>query len=279
LIVRPAEVVRRAAGYLERHDVESPLVNAELLLGSVLGLDRTALYRRTEGLSTSEARLFGRALCRRCVGTPLQHITGEQGFRRLILGVRPDVFVPRPETETVVQVGLDAVRATPSPLVLDLGTGTGAIALAIADEHPGAGVFAIDRSPAAVSLAAENAARLRLDITVVQGDLWAGAPPELHGLLDLVIANPPYVEPEDLANLPVDVRADPHAALVGGIAAVREWIGAAPEWLRSGGTAVTEIGESQGAEVAAIAQEIGLVDVHVHRDPAGRDRAVSGRKP
>jgi release factor glutamine methyltransferase len=277
--VQPSEVVRRAAGYLERHDVESPLVNAELLLGSVLGLDRTALYRRREGLSASEARLFGRALCRRCVGTPLQHITGDQGFRRLVLGVRSDVFIPRPETETVVQVGLDVIHGAPSPLVLDLGTGSGAIALAIADEHHGAQVFAVDSSRSAVTLAAENAARLGVAITVHQGDLWTAVPPELRGALDLVIANPPYVEPDDLPHLHADVRADPHAALLGGVAAIREWMGPAPAWLRSGGTSVTEIGESQGAEVAAIAGEIGLADVRVHRDLAGRDRAVSGRKP
>jgi release factor glutamine methyltransferase len=141
--VRPAQVVRRAADYLERHGVESPVPTAERLLAHVLETDRAGIYARS-GLSTQEARRFGRALCRRCAGEPLQHVTGEQGFRRLVLGVRPGVFVPRPETEVLVQAVLDELRSVDSPLVVDVGTGTGAVALALADELPSATVHATD---------------------------------------------------------------------------------------------------------------------------------------
>jgi release factor glutamine methyltransferase len=275
--VQPSDVLRRAAAYLDRHEVESPLANAELLLGSVLGLDRSGLYRRKEGLSTAEAKLFGRALCRRCVGTPLQHITGEQGFRRLTLEVRPGVFVPRPETETVVEVGLATIRDVDAPTVVDLGTGSGAIALAIADEHPGAKVIAIDRSPEAIRLARANAERLGLVIVTIEGDLWHAVPSEHKASIDLAIANPPYLEPSAHEGLPPDVRADPHAALIGGMAVLRPLVMEAPHWLRSGGALVTEIGDSQGPEAAALAEEAGFVDVVVHQDLTGRDRAVSGQ--
>ena len=130
-MMRPAEVVHRAAGYLERHDVPSPVPTAETLLAAVLGTTRVGLYTREEGLSSAQAKTFGRALCRRCTGTPLQYLTGEEGFRHLTLTVRPGVFIPRPETEIVVERGLSALRGVAAPVVVDVGTGTGAIALAV----------------------------------------------------------------------------------------------------------------------------------------------------
>ena len=277
--MQPSEVVRRAAGYLERHHVESPVANAEVLLAMVLRVDRSGLYRRTQELSSTEARLFGRALCRRCAGIPLQHITGAQGFRRLTLVVHSGVFVPRPETETVVQVGLAAIQGLRGPNVLDLCTGSGAIALAIADEHPGAMVVGVDISPAAASLALTNAEELGLPITVLLGDLWQAVPPERRGTFDLVITNPPYLEPEERNGLPMDVQADPRGALVGGMTMHHRVVMPAPEWLRPGGVFVTEIGDTQGPEVASLTRAAGLVDVTVHQDLAGRNRAVSGRKP
>ena len=167
--MRPALIVRRAADYLSRHDVESPLPTAEILLANVLGTDRAGLYTRDEGLSAGEAKRFGRALCRRCVGVPLQHLTGEQGFRRLTLVVKPGVFIPRPETEILVEHALAAVADVTAPVVVDVGTGTGAIALAIKDERPDARVLAIDVSHDAVALARENAVRAHLDVEVAGG--------------------------------------------------------------------------------------------------------------
>ena len=103
--MRPSDVVRRGADYLQRHDVDAPLSTAEQLLASVLATDRSGVYMREDPLRSGEARAFGRALCRRCSGVPTQHLTGETGFRHLILTVRPGVFVPRPETEIVVDAG------------------------------------------------------------------------------------------------------------------------------------------------------------------------------
>ncbi|MGH2530602.1 MAG: peptide chain release factor N(5)-glutamine methyltransferase, partial [Actinomycetota bacterium] len=100
--MRPSDVLRRATGYLERHRVESPRETAEVLMMTVLRTDRAGLYSRSTGLSSAEARVFGRALCQRCAGTPLQHLTGEQPFRRISVRVQPGVFIPRPETEALV---------------------------------------------------------------------------------------------------------------------------------------------------------------------------------
>src|SRR5438477_242183 len=129
--MRPSEVLRRASRYLEVHGVESPRETAEVLLQHVLATDRAGIYSRPEGLSSDQAKAFGRALCRRCTGEPVQHVTGRQQFRRLELEVRPGVFVPRPETEILTEIGLTEIDDVRDPVVVDVGTGTGAVALAV----------------------------------------------------------------------------------------------------------------------------------------------------
>ena len=276
--MRPADVLRRSARYLERHGVDSPDVAAESLLMLVLGVDRATLHTRTEGLTTAEARMVGRALCQRCAGTPLQHLTGEQGFRRLTLAVRPGVFVPRPETEVLVGAALEEIGGQDDPLVADVGTGTGAIALAIKDERPGATVFATDRSPEAVELARTNAERLSLDVHVLEGDLLAPLPADLRGWVDLVVSNPPYLSAEEVEGLPADVRADPRLALVGGPEVYERLAAEALRWLRDDGVLAVEIGATAGDEVGAILRR-SFGGVRVLPDLAGRDRVVVGRRP
>src|SRR5580765_8250163 len=190
--MRPAEVVRRGARYLERHGVEAPRLNAEALMMRVLDVDRAGLYAREQGLGSAEARAYGRALCLRCTGTPLQHLTGEQGFRHLVLTVRPGVFVPRPETEVLVDVAIELLEGVETPRVVDLCTGSGAVALAIAD-------------------------RLGLAVDVRVGDLFEPVPGAFRGEVDLVVANPPYLSVDMADDLPPEVRADPPEALFGGL--------------------------------------------------------------
>jgi release factor glutamine methyltransferase len=276
--MRPSEVLTRATTYLERHGVDGARESAEALMMTVLSTDRTGLYARSEGLSTSEARTFGRALCQRCAGTPLQHLTGEQAFRRITVTVRPGVFIPRPETEVLVDVALECVGERQEPVVVDVGTGTGAVALAIADERPGSSVFATDLSPEAVELARENAARLGLGITVLRGDLLGPLPLELRGAVDLVVSNPPYVTAVDYEDLPAEVRADPPLALVGGTRLHERLAAEAIGWLRRGGALVVEIGAAQGPEVAKVVER-SYEDVRIVPDLAGRDRIVVGRRP
>lgn len=236
------------------------------------------MYAR-EGLTSQEAKLFGRALCRRCVGEPLQHVTGEQGFRRLTLRVRSGVFVPRPETEVLVEVLLDALSTTTEPTVVDVATGSGAVALAVVDERPDAAVFATDVSADAVALARENAETLGLDLTVFEGDLLEPLPGRLHGALDAVVGNPPYVSLDVRDSLPPDVRAEPELAVFGGIDLYERLFEQASMALRPGGVVAVEIDESTAASVWAAAERAGFEELSVHRDLAGRDRVVRGWRP
>lgn len=275
--MRPADVLHRASDYLDRHGVESPRATAETLLMSVLRTDRAGVYARTRGLDTREARTFGRALCQRCTGTPLQHLTGEQAFRRISLEVRPGVFVPRPETETLVGFALEEIETVSSPVVVDVGTGTGAVGLSVKHERPDAMVFATDLSAEAVALARSNASRLRLDVTVLVGDLLCALPMELGGRIDAVLSNPPYVDPDLYDDLPAEVRADPELALLGGVELVDRLATEAARWLRRAGLLALEIGEAQGAElVRRLEGRFG--DLRVAPDLTGRDRVLLGRR-
>ena len=276
--MRPSEVLLRAADYLDRHDVESPKETAEILLLHVLGTDRAGLYARQVGLDAREARMFGRAICQRCTGTPVQHLTGEQPFRRIVLEARPGVFVPRPETEVLVDHALSTLGDREDPVVVDAGTGTGAIALAIKDERPDATVFGTDLSAEAAELARANASRLGLDVTVIEGDLLEPLPADLRGWVDVIVSNPPYVPPEEIDDLPAEVRADPRLALAGGTEVHRRLAEQAPRWLRSGGALAVEIDARQGEEVAELLSRR-FARVRIERDLAGRDRVVLARMP
>jgi release factor glutamine methyltransferase len=277
--MRPAEVVRRGARYLERHGVEAPRLNAEALMMRVLDVDRAGLYAREQGLGSAEARAYGRALCLRCTGTPLQHLTGEQGFRHLVLTVRPGVFVPRPETEVLVDVAIELLEGVETPRVVDLCTGSGAVALAIADEHPGARVTATDRSEAAANLARENADRLGLAVDVRVGDLFEPVPGAFRGEVDLVVANPPYLSVDMADDLPPEVRADPPEALFGGLDVTCRLITESVAWLRPSSALAVECDEGAAAAVAAAARDAGFGEVFVRRDLNGRDRVVGARRP
>lgn len=275
--MRPAEVLRRASDYLERHGVQSPRAAAETLMMAVLDTDRAGLYARVEGLDTREARTLGRAICQRCTGTPLQHITGEQTFRHISLEVQPGVFVPRPETEVLAGLALAEISALTSPSVVDVGTGTGAIALSMKHERPDASVFATDLSPEAVALARANAERLGLDVAVFEGDLLAPLPEHLLGEVDVIVSNPPYIDADAVDGLAAEVLADPRLALLGGVELIARLAEEAARWLRPGGVLAVEIGDAQALEVTRrIADR--FTDVRLEPDLAGRDRVIVGRR-
>src|SRR5690349_7645748 len=190
------EVLRAAAEYLERKGVDSPRVDAELLLSQALGLSRIELYTQHDRPLTEAELDAARALVeRRGRREPLAYVLGEWGFRRLTLRTDARALVPRPETEVLVERCLALLAGAAAPSVLDVGTGTGAIALAIADELAGARVTAIDVSPEAAALARENAERTGLAVAVAVADLRDGLP---GGPYELVVSNPPYVESAEL---------------------------------------------------------------------------------
>jgi len=193
---------------LEAAGVDTPRVDAELLLAHVLGTTRSGVYAHVDAEVPGTWRVL---LRRRVEREPLAYVLGEWGFRRLVLKMDARALVPRPETEVVVERCLELLRGHEAPRVLDVGTGTGAIALAIADEHPGAHVTAVDISPDAVALARENAERLQLGVDVRTEDFDAAT----EGW-DLVVSNPPYVTPEEWETLQPEIRAwEPRGALVG----------------------------------------------------------------
>ena len=273
--MRPAEVIARSADYLERHGVESPRATAEALLAYFLETDRAGVYARDEGLDTRTAKLYGRALCQRCHGVPLQYLTGEQQFMDLVLGVAPGVFVPRPETELVVERSLEVLGDR--GVVVDVGTGTGAIALAIKRRRPDVRVVATDVSEDAIRVAAANASRHALDVEILHGDLLEPVPGEVRGRVDLIVSNPPYVTREEYDELPEEVRAEPFEALVGGTDVHRRLAEESPGWIRRDGWLVLEIGETQGREVASfLGRRFDRVEVLPDRN--GRDRIVRGRR-
>lgn len=277
------EVIRRSTLYLERHGVESAQANVETLLMHLLGVSRAGLYARRGGLDTGTARALGRALCQRCTGIPLQHLTGEQEFFGLRLQVEPGVFVPRPETETLVEAALEALDSNgiEAPLVVDVGTGTGAIGLAIAYERPRAEVHATDLNPRAASLARRNADALGLAsrVSIHQGDLLDQLPAGLRRRLDLIVTNPPYLEPSVAADLPPEVLADPAEAIFGGTGIHERLARAARDWLTPGGRLIVEIDPSQASDVRGLFEANGLEAVTVRTDLVGRARVVGGRLP
>jgi release factor glutamine methyltransferase len=273
--VTVGDVLRRATDHLARTS-ETARLDAELLLAHTLGRQRIELYTDFDRpLTEAELDEYRTLVARRARQEPVAYILGHWGFRRLTLAVDRRALIPRPETEVVVERALALLESHAAPAVLDVGTGTGAIALSLADEHPGARVTAIDVSADALALARENAARTGLAVDLLEHDLRDGLP---GGPYDLVVSNPPYVEPEDLPTLMADVREyEPHVALVGS-GATAALARAAPEVLLPGGWLVLEVGDGQADTAAALLTELGYTDVATTEDLTGRDRVVEGRR-
>jgi release factor glutamine methyltransferase len=268
------EVLRASDEFLARKGVDSPRLDAELLLAHALGLSRLELYTQHDRPLNEAELVKARALVeRRGKREPLAYILGEWGFRRLVLKTDARALVPRPETEIVVERALALIADVTEPRVIDVGTGSGAIALAIAQERPDARVLATDLSPAALGLARENAQRLDLAVQFVETNVLDG----IDGPLDLVISNPPYVLADELAELQPEVRDwEPRLALVAN-GQTENLIRAAGAVLAPGGGLVLECHEDQAHAVAALLQSEGYVEVAVTSDLAGRARVGEGR--
>jgi release factor glutamine methyltransferase len=228
-------------------------------------------------LDDAAAARFAELVARREEREPLAYVLGSWGFRRLTLRTDRRALVPRPETEVVVERCLELLRDVAEPRVLDVGTGTGAIALALVDEHAGARVTALDRSPAALSLARENAEATGLAARVELGvaNLHDGLP---AGPWDLVVSNPPYVHAGELDGLEPEVRDwEPDIALVAG-GHTESLARDALAVLAEHGSLVLETHAESAGEVAALLEGCGYRDVRITRDLAGRERVVEGSR-
>jgi release factor glutamine methyltransferase len=253
---------------------DTPRLDAELLLAEALGVDRAALFSEPGREVVGPAvRAFQDAVRRRSVRRePVAYILGSKGFRHIDLHVDARVLVPRPETELLVEVGLELPAGA---RVVDVGTGSGAVALALKDERPDLDVVATDSSADALAVARSNAAALGLDVELREGDLLAGVV-----ACDAVVSNPPYVGEDERAALePEIVRHEPPGALFAGrdgLDVIRRLVPAA---LGAGAALLAiEVGAGQATAVAALLERAGFGDVHVRADLAGIERVVVGRR-
>jgi release factor glutamine methyltransferase len=238
------------ARFLAGKGVEHPRLDSEVLLAHTLKCERIQLYTRFDEAASDEVRQEFRALIRRRLeGCPVAYLVGRKEFFALKFDVNPAVLIPRPDTEGLVVECLRLAKGLEKPHVLDLGTGSGNIAVAVAHQHKGAQVTAVDVSPEALAVAAQNAARHGVAgrIRFLAGDLFA--PLAAGEAFDIVLSNPPYIAREDLPRLPVGVRDyEPHRALdggPGGYAVFERLVRDAPAYLKPGGHLILEIGSDQ----------------------------------
>lgn len=284
---RLGDALRAAADRLARAGVPDPQVDAELLAGHVLGIGRGGVQAaavRGDELAPDDAARLDDLVSRRATREPLQHLTGSAPFRHLELAVGPGVFVPRPETEAVAQLAIDALAASASeePIAVDLGTGSGAIALALATEVPHARVFAAENSVDAFVWTKENFARIGADNAQPAFIDLERAFPELDGRVSVVVSNPPYVPDAAIPRDPEVRFYDPPAALYGGadgLDVVRVVSRVGLRLAHPGGVIVIEHGEWQGEAIRELLSADGWRAASTHPDLTMRDRATTAIHP
>jgi release factor glutamine methyltransferase len=303
------DVIKWTVARFTERRLETPRLDAEILVAHALGLSRVQLYvQHDRPLTAAELADIRGLIKRRQAGESVAYVVGKKEFWGLELAVDARVLVPRPDTETLVEEGrarldeqvnqtgtlggfLGPPATTPlgeaqlrqreqQERIADVGTGSGAVALALAKLRPAAALYAVDVSPDALAVASANAQRLGLPVTFLEGDL--DAPLAGHGPFSLIVANLPYIPRAELAGLPPEVRAEPSLALDGGpdgLDLVRRLVASAPALLRAGGALALEIGAGQADATAALLDAAGFQDVRRRRDLGGVERVVSGVKP
>lgn len=279
-----ADVLRWAADDFRARGIESPRLDAEVLLARALGTTRIQLVvdaRRV--LPAEELGRFREMVKRRRAHEPVAYILGEREFWGRVFRVDRRVLVPRPDTETLVEVALDRTRhVSMSMRALDLCTGSGCVAISLAKERPTSVVYATDASDEALAVARENALRLgAYNVALALGDLYAAVEPSLR--FDIVTANPPYIARGDMPALMQDVREfEPHLALEAGddgLDVIRRVVAGAPAHLVPGGVLAVEVGAGQAPAVAELFRSAGFASVEARRDYARIERVVSGVLP
>lgn len=275
------EIIKKTTDFFAGKGIESPRLNAELLVGHALGLKRMQLYLQFERpLAEADLEKIRPLVRRRALHEPVQYILGETEFAGLKLKVDRRALIPRPETELLVEHVVAACPAPPAR-VLDLGTGSGAIALALARAFPEARVTATDISTDALALAGENAAANALagQVTFLESSWFSALPAEEF---ELIVSNPPYLSMEETAQTAPEVRGfEPALALTAegnGLAALTEIIRTAPRFLIPGGLLALETGIAQHAELLATTKAAGFSQAESRPDLTQRDRFIFARK-
>ena len=281
-----AGALREAAAGIAQAGSASPRLDAELLLAHVLGVGREALYREPERrLRAGEAARYAELVARRLQREPVAYIVGHKAFRTIDVLVDERTIVPRPDTETLVDVALDALwpGVDRAPRALDLGTGSGAVALALCAEHPSVQVVGSDIDERALQLARGNAVRLGLAdrVVFVRSDLFDGLPGGAR--FHVIVSNPPYVREDELPQLQEEIRRwEPREALVSGpegLEVYRRLIPGALAFLEPGGLLAVEIHEGRADDIRELFRATRrYTEVRVHEDLSGAPRVVSGRE-
>ncbi len=260
-----------------RRESGLPRQEAEILLRAVLGCGQAHLIAHAEdGVESSRVHTAQAWFARRRAGEPVAYITGRREFYGLALQLTPDVLIPRPETEQLVELALERLSAVPSARVLELGTGSGAIAVALASLRPLWKITAVEVSEAALEVARRNALEHAVEIEFARSDWFESVGP---GAFDLIVSNPPYVAAGDPHLEQGDARLEPRLALVGGadgLACLREIASGARRRLRPGGWLMLEHGYDQGERCVALLRGLGYAEVADCRDLAGWPRVCSG---
>jgi release factor glutamine methyltransferase len=270
-----AETVKAGTLTLSTHS-DSPRLDAELLLGKVLGLARSALLARAdESIAVDDELKFTQLIKKRAYGVPVAYLTGSREFWSLPLTVTPDVLVPRPETESLVQHALQLLPRDEACSVLDLGTGSGAIALSLASERPHWTITGVDLSPQALTVAAQNARALKIPQVVWRLGSWFDAVPAKR--FHLIAANPPYIASQDPALL--KLTAEPAMALTPGptgLESLEVIIAQAPQYLLEQGWLILEHGSTQAPEVSQLLKQRGFDSIRTFPDFSGKPRVTLG---
>jgi release factor glutamine methyltransferase len=256
-----------------------PPAEARLFLTHLLGRSAAWLEaHRDEPLTPADAEKFAALVARRAAGEPVAYLFGVREFYGRDFAVTPDVLIPRPETELLVDIAREKVGAGGTVNILDLGTGSGCLAVTLALELPRARVTAVDVAPEALEVARGNAARLGAQVAFVVSDWFAALPAVRY---DLIVANPPYIAAGDPHLAQGDLRFEPAGALTDhadGLAAIRRIVAAAPGWLVPGGWLFFEHGYDQAAAVRVLLETTGFAAIEQYRDLAGIVRTSGGRR-
>jgi len=259
-----------------------PASEARLLLGHLLGKSAAWLEaHRDEAVVV--ANEYAVLVARRAAGEPVAYLIGVREFYGRDFTVSPDVLIPRPETELLVDIAKSKVGADGTACILDLGTGSGCLAVTLALELPQARVTAVDVSPAALAVARGNAQRLGAPVEFIASDWFASLPPQRFDPFDLIVANPPYVAAGDPHLAAGDLRFEPIGALTDpsdegdGLSAIRRIVVEAPQWLAPNGWLFFEHGYDQAAAVRQLIEDAGFLEIKQQRDLAGIVRASGGK--